>query len=88
MISGKLMETRGNQSRVLFMHGLESGVGGSKDCYLRQHFDVLTPDMQMSVCRRDRTKSVINNILRQPLFWGWADRVRCGDEGSRWGRRT
>ncbi len=65
------METCGNRLRVLFMHGLESGVGGSKDCYLRQHFEVLTPDMQMSVFRRDRANSVVNNMRRHPLFWCW-----------------
>ncbi len=59
--------------RILFMHGLESGPGGSKDRYLRQHFeDVRTPDMKMSLYRLTKSNSVARNALRRPLFLGWA----------------
>ena len=58
--------------RILFMHGLESGPGGSKDRYLRQHFEeVCTPDMKMSLFRLTRSNSVLRNALRRPLFLGW-----------------
>jgi predicted alpha/beta-hydrolase family hydrolase len=58
--------------RVLFMHGLESGPGGTKDRYLRRHFQVLTPDMHVSIYRFSKSNSVVRNALRRPLFLGWA----------------
>ena len=58
--------------KVLFIHGLESGPGGSKDRYLQDHFDVLTPDMQISLYRLSKSNSVVRNALRRPLFLGWA----------------
>ena len=54
------------------MHGLESGPGGSKDRYLQRHFDVLTPDMQISLYRLSKSNSVLRNAFRRPLFLGWA----------------
>ncbi len=59
--------------KILFMHGLESRPGGSKDRYLRRYFKkVCTPDMKMSACRLTRSNSVVRNLLRRPLLWGWA----------------
>jgi len=54
------------------MHGMESGPGGSKDRYLRQHFEkVCTPNMQMSLFSLTKSNSILRNILRRPLFLGW-----------------
>ena len=58
--------------KVLFMHGLESGPRGSKDRYLRRYFEVCTPDMKTSLFGLTRANSVIRNVLRRPLFLGWA----------------
>jgi len=58
--------------KVLFMHGLESGPHGSKDTYLRRHFEVCTPEMKTSLFGVTRTNSVVRNALRRPLFLGWA----------------
>lgn len=61
-----------NHPKILFIHGLESGPGGSKDQYLQNHFEsVYTPNMQMSLFRLNRSNSVLRNIFRLPLFWGW-----------------
>ena len=54
--------------RLLYMHGLESGPGGSKDTYLRRHFQVCMPDMKISLYRLSKSNSVLRNAVRQPLF--------------------
>lgn len=58
--------------KILYIHGLESRPGGSKDLYLQQHFQkVCAPDMEMSIYRLSRKNSVIRNIFRLALFRLW-----------------
>jgi hypothetical protein len=54
------------QLRVLFMHGLESGPRGSKAKLLGRHFDLLAPDMEMSLWRLDRRRSILRNVSSLP----------------------
>merc|ERR1711908_103503 len=49
--------------RVLFMHGLESGPKGTKVRYLRQHFEVDCPDMQMSAYNPFRRNSPMRHLI-------------------------
>ena len=66
------MEKSKEPYKVLYIHGLESRPGGSKDLYLQQHFrEVHTPDMEMSVYQLSRRQSVIRNIFRLALFRMW-----------------
>lgn len=52
-------------TRVLFIHGLESGPRGGKVQLLReQGFEVVAPDMQMSLRKVWRTNSAARNLLR------------------------
>ncbi len=49
--------------RVLFMHGLESGPGGSKARYLCKHVSVLCPSMEMSAYNPLRRNSPSRHVL-------------------------
>eukprot|EP00931_Biecheleriopsis_adriatica_P097906 TRINITY_DN71787_c0_g1_i1.p1 TRINITY_DN71787_c0_g1~~TRINITY_DN71787_c0_g1_i1.p1 ORF type:complete len:247 (-),score=57.33 TRINITY_DN71787_c0_g1_i1:36-737(-) len=55
-----------NKTLLLFIHGLESGVNGSKARYLRQHFPdahVLIPDLHMSALDPWKANSFLRNFF-------------------------
>lgn len=51
--------------RVIFFHGLESGVGGGKHRFLMQHYqDVVCVDMDMSLLKLHKTNGILRNVLK------------------------
>mmetsp|Transcript_59901 Transcript_59901/g.122941 ORF Transcript_59901/g.122941 Transcript_59901/m.122941 type:complete len:248 (+) Transcript_59901:123-866(+) len=55
---------------VLFMHGLESGPGGSKHrwlCSMYGDSNVTCPNMEMSLYRIDKANSLVRSALRNAL---------------------
>lgn len=59
--------SQGQGSLVLFLHGLESGPGGSKARYLQKHFGadrVRAPDLEMSSWDPRRSNSFTRTALR------------------------
>eukprot|EP00039_Didymoeca_costata_P001818 m.55355 g.55355 ORF g.55355 m.55355 type:complete len:252 (-) comp10980_c0_seq1:1969-2724(-) len=61
--------------QMLFMHGLESGPGGSKHRWFINHFkqhnmQVVCPDMDVSMWRPDKRNSIVRQIISNLLF-GW-----------------
>ncbi|WP_372371450.1 alpha/beta hydrolase [Candidatus Uabimicrobium sp. HlEnr_7] len=58
--------------KIIFMHGLESGILGKKSQYLRENFEnVYTPDMQMSMLNLKKKNSIIRNVTRTWIFRMW-----------------
>ena len=58
--------------KVIFMHGLESGLQGKKSKYLHRHFEnTYTPDMQMSLLNIKKKNSVLRNILKTNMLRLW-----------------
>ncbi|CAE8602135.1 unnamed protein product [Polarella glacialis] len=50
--------------RVLFIHGLESGVGGGKHRFLARHYpDVECVDMSMSLLNLRKSNGILRNVL-------------------------
>ena len=56
-------------ARILFFHGLESGCGGRKHCFLEEHYkDVVCVDMHMSLLNLRKRNGILRNILANALF--------------------
>eukprot|EP00658_Telonema_sp_P-2_P054204 TRINITY_DN43134_c0_g1_i1.p1 TRINITY_DN43134_c0_g1~~TRINITY_DN43134_c0_g1_i1.p1 ORF type:complete len:239 (+),score=31.41 TRINITY_DN43134_c0_g1_i1:39-755(+) len=63
MQSQAMEQDRSPLTTVLFMHGLESGPGGTKARSLREQFTVACPDMHMSLCNPKRCNSPARFVL-------------------------
>lgn len=52
--------------KIVFIHGLESGVHGRKANYLREHYgdEVIVPDLQMSMRDLSRRNGIARSFLR------------------------
>ncbi|KRX09183.1 hypothetical protein PPERSA_05852 [Pseudocohnilembus persalinus] len=64
------MENQVQNIKVLFLHGLESGVQGSKANYLRKNFkEVCVPDLKISVYKLNKQNSILRKLLFNPKNW-------------------